>query len=606
MSEVVNLKRGTTLPRIRSCIAIAVLGLAVMTAGCEQITKLKDDLTQGGSPTPGGGAKKPNVAGKGDGFKLPELGLNQKKKTGARRRQTRAAVWVRSNGSSNALFRKRTVTGADLLKELLALKSAVVSGSLDKGMTGLMGTSNGAESAEQKAFLSEIMSSFGELWSPNLGNTAVKAADDFFKRVIGRKKLLAQQTLELPDPKELNRLERQQVLVLASMVMGFKVSNVIMDDAVKDLEKIDEMYQNLLERRMQAAKLLLDVMIERKRAEKTQAEQIARDLKRLMTKDDLALLDGLSASQELKSFAQDLGAQNLALRYMQRKDPKAYRSYRVTADRFVSEYSALLRAAGGASAFAAFGSGFAKKAREMVEESGLIMGTLNMPFGKEIIQEGGKLSSSAVSITQSTGPWWKRLIGGGGFNVYQAGKPIAQDVSVSDVTSNLETLGAAAQFKKQMIAAKGVGYLNRVHACEPSLVGDYLDDVVPSEARLNFARTYYGLKSTAKEFTFRNAMDGAVKSRGRKAMTRDLLRRSSPKKSDAISQSIVAVHEAARNNIEKMNRKQFMRFVFANARSNPRQASVDIGEVKISLVPDRESVYVYEKYIQSCMKRFVK
>ena len=589
-------KKAFVLPMLRPVRVLALLTVAMLGSGCAEMAKVKTEVGQAI-----------------DDFKAKPGSPVTQARPQPQAAPSRSVPFrpIRPVAQTDALFARRTVNGRELLTELMAVRGAASGGNFDDSLAGLMGRSNpsvrvGNRSKRAADLESQFRATFRQVFDKSTDQIAYRAVDDFFARLSSNGDVLARQTIELPDAKGLSRQQKQQVLVMASMVLGFKASNALVADSKKEFEELLTLYGQMIEQRQSAARLLLQALLVRDQAERTTAEANARELRRALSQEDLEFLQSFSQSTDVKTFAADLTAQNLALQYLRRQDPAAFSDYHAKSTRYVSRYSAYLKATLGAGAFAAFGGNFYRKAEGMVERSGTQGAILALPFAGDFVSELGELGGNLQPAGRDIGSIFQRLFGSGGFNIDIDGRRTVSGVSVVGALDQLATQSELEIFRRNMIRSDGSGYLNRLYACDASLVGDYFDRVVPREVRRDFAENYFGVKPET-EFSFRNAFDGTIKSRNRMTMVRDLLREEPSAKEPASStgKAVADVQRYVTDAAREMSRAEFMRLIYAGSAEAPHQARLDLGRTGVAIAADDESVFVYESYIQGCMKQYV-
>ena len=155
------------------------------------------------------------------------------------------------------------------------------------------------------------------------------------------------------------------------------IAHHILDAAHKDFTGIEAEYAALLNKRKEQAALMADVLDKRRQAKAAKDELSIRhmdaDLGKWLSPEDLKFIDSFGPDTSLRDFANDLGMQNLAIKFLQHRDPTAYAEYRAQRTGVMGRSRAYLRTTSGVAAFGAFSMSFAHSRRFTGEERRFIV-----------------------------------------------------------------------------------------------------------------------------------------------------------------------------------------------------------------------------------------
>lgn len=568
-----------------------LLGAAALLSACETNRPLPGplgDLMK--QPAPGGQAGTGQAA----------TAATRNGKPGAAE-QLGAPLATRQPQGLQSLFAKGTVNGRDLMTELTAIKSA---GTRRGGhaLSQLLGQvpDNGDAAHNLMQTLSQsgsvrdagVKVALGVLERELKGAVrryAFQQLTDHFATMTGDPKALEAETVQLPPVQALTPQQAQRVVTMAAMLVATRMTGKMLKQAQQDAKSLDQEYAHLISRREQAAKLLQDAL----------AGGLSGPSGSALTGQDLSYLRTLSVGD----FVKDMGAQNLALRYLRVADPAAYKSYQVESEGLSKRAQAVARTLSGTAAFGAmvalFSTEMSKVGRNNLPEL-LISGPILLSFLTEV---PAVLSHGVGAWTDTLGSVWSDTKT---YRVSFDGK--TEDVgSASAVFKRLRERGVLPELQQAMFRDASRGLLHSVYQCDRTEAGRMLDTAVDGSSRAQFAKAIN--LPDPDEFSFTAAFDGGDRAlEGRLAGTllaRDhRLQTAEGTLAYATLQKAVADGEAP--GFQRWNDDQLLRLIFANREDEgARYAALDIKGVMVRPVPSMRSLAAYEQLTDACRREVV-
>jgi hypothetical protein len=516
---------------------------------------------------------------------------------------------MRAAGNLRQLFAKRTVTGQELIVELRAIRTAAQSQQTQRTFTTLMGavdrsvsSPRASNNTDWKGLLSDVSVAVLAEMRTSVSNAAL---DNFMSTVVGDQAALAKETIELPSADGLDRAQQQRIANMAAMVIGARIANRLSADADKTFSSLETEYSGLMERREKIAGVLADVVDKRKKAiaarDEAQARQINADLSRWLTPADIEFIDKFGTSMSLKEFSNDFAMQNIAVQFLQRRDPSAYKEYRAQADGMVGHTKAYVQTVGGIAAFGGLLAGFIKEATDMTKNKNNNEILTALPLGIEfvkaaapLIPTAAKAAYSGIAVEPSEGITGM-IFGSKRFRV--SSSDTENDLrSASDVFDAIRNAGEEVRLQEALFRSGSTGFLYKLYTCDAEATGRMLDSTIPGELRDKFGHDFMRLDENTR-FEFFNAL------------TRPGFPRHSQLVSTFLAQdqrqraTIPVVGEAQRQvamAYGKWNESQLTRLIIANHTGPATYAQLQVGTVRIRLIPSMTAVYEYESYQDRC------
>lgn len=522
-----------------------------------------------------------------------------------------AALNLRSPQSIAQLFAKKTVTGEDLKAELNAMKTAESRAALAQSVSQV---TNEAAAESKPGIMSRIPgvnklpgSVTGKLQglAGDMVNNTVgfsdKALDDFFTTLTGDNEALRKETIDLPDSTGMTAEHQRSVLNMAALLVATRIGGKMMKAGQDQFANLEADYTKLLERRQKTAELMADVLDRRRQViaagDEAQARGMEKDLKKWLTPEDLKFIDSFGPDRSLRDFANDLGMQNLAIKFLRHSDPKAYAEYKAERDGLVGRTGAYVKSMTGVTAFGAFSTLFVKEVTKTVKTKNMHQILTAMPFSyqfmtevKPLVELSAKTLYTGIVVEPSKAQNQYRLVQGAQETNYQHSR---------EVFKSLSTAGEDTRLADALFRDGTPGFVSRVYQCDSAAAGLLIDKAVSEAERRKFAEGYLGMNGAAmggKPFLFSNALvDGQTTPSGG-PLAEPLLNKDQRNVAEAVQ--IGNVQRLTAGNFDEWNDSQLTRLVLANAEGP--YAQMQLGTVLIHLVPSMTTVYAYESYVDSC------
>ncbi len=521
---------------------------------------------------------------------------------------------IRSAKDMEMLFERGEITGKEALTELKAMKMAVHGGGTQAAMAQLMGfdsASLGAGGEQQQA--QQFMTLLSNLGSGNFGdaamdmlvtNLSISALEQFFTLLTENPNFFADEKVPLPKlTAVMAPQQRQRVLVLAASLVAVKGSNKIVEASKNDFDRAKAGYQRLIEKREKAANVLAAAIDAWRMASEEQKELEARKLEAWLKKEDLEFLAGFSTETQLKDFAKDFTAQNIALEYLRKKGDSEYNEYKAEADEYVSNLNGHLRKTVGLGSLLGFSSLFLKEGRRAFKQEGAVSALVVLPFADQFVTEIGKAATEGLPGLVSG--VFSDLFGGvDEFRIDKTdGTVVKKGTGASGVISFLTGEEAiAGQFVNNLYRDDNRGYLYRANLCNNGAAG-MLDKAVSDDAKKEFVKSFYKLEEAA-DFSFKNAFDGAFQAKRKNELVSSLLSADyRNKEGNATQKAIGTVQKISEDGLSKLDSRDLAQVIFASSLDGPlTHARLSVGDYVVRMVPSQWMVYEYENYQQNCLK----
>ena len=205
----------------------------------------------------------------------------------------------------------------------------------------------------------------------------------------------------------------------------------------------------------------------------------------------------------VREFAQDMGAQNLALRLVAATDPKGFAEYRAQSEGLSQRQKAALRSVAGVVAFGGLLDHRGQRGRQDRQGAAAGRAAGLRPADAGLRDRGA--AGAAVG-----GRHRRRRRGHPGALHPQLprhrGAKTEEVSSAAEVFDLLAKNGATAELQQALFRDASRGLLYHVHACDPRTAGQMLDTAVPAEQRAAFARELN--LPEAERFNFVNGFVG--------------------------------------------------------------------------------------------------
>jgi len=531
----------------------------------------------------------------------------------------------RNPAAVQTLFKQREVSGTELIAELATLRTLGSRGSGSArqlaGCSPLLAQPSQGNNGkiDWGGVLKNVAGSLSEsmLEKYTEGGTADGSASAFspgamtahLDKLLGDTQLLSQEKVKLPEAAQLTLDEQKRMLTMAALVVGARVSGKLLTRAKSDFDNLETEYTGLIDRREKAATLLFDVLQKRQRTKETQQELAARrgsggpDLASVLNKEDLAALDRLPANMTLGEFANDFTAQNVAMQWIRRTDPEAYKSYRASADGLVGRTRAYVRSITGVAAFGGMVALFAREVVAMNKNRKPAEIIASAPFAYEFLKETWPLVQISADVAmQGVVVQPAKVIAPKRFRVTQEGSAPVEVADAEEVYKLLAERQVTPLMTGAFFRSDAPGLLQRLYQCDAVETSRMIDATLTASERSQFAAGYLR-RPDGDTFTFTQmARDstGTNFSRQERDSLSQLLRRDHRQTTDDSTLVLGKIQSRITEGYANWNDEQLMRLIFANRDGRAAQAALQLGDVTIKPVPSMQSIYVYEATVDTC------
>ena len=504
---------------------------------------------------------------------------------------------TRAQPSIQGLFAKGTVTGNELVAELIALRALMAGKRSAQAVGALMGTAEpaGAKGFDPQGELIKLaLKGAEEAVKPYVSAVGFGALDLHLRTMIEDPNLLAAETIKLPPAKDMSAAQAQRVINMAAIVVATRATGKMLAKAQADFANVENDYSQLIASREAVAKLLYDVLLKAGPA----AGAASPDLEGLYTEEDLAYLRANVTRMGVADFAADLGAQNLALRYLRKSDPAAWSDYKTRSEGLRSATKGYIRTTAGVTAFAAllatFGQETLGAARN--KKGGEII--LALPFAWEFIKEVPPLLKLSWQVG-AAGVIELPMRSTRRFRVID-GASVEEFAKVGDVVASIRKRNAEPLMHEALFRTGADGLLYKLFRCDRSEVGRMLDTAVPSAQREKFASEL--ALTDAPRFSFANAFNAPADNARERELGDELLRKDHRQSSEV--RALGEAQRAATQGYARWNSDQFLRMILANREGEAALATLQLGDVLVRPIPSMQSVFAYESLVDECAKQF--
>jgi hypothetical protein len=374
---------------------------------------------------------------------------------------------------------------------------------------------------------------------------------------------------------------------MAAMLVGMRLTNKLLVKARLDFANVEDDYTRLIERREAAAKVLYDLLV----------KGVGADTPGGFSEDELRYLREGIGRQPLTEFANDMGAQNLALRYLRATDAAAWGDYKGRSDGLRSSTKGYIRTVAGITAFAALVANFTQETLAALRTHKGADILLTMPFAFEFVKEVPPLLKlswqlGAAGIVELPMKSNKR------FRVTEG--TVAEELrTAGDVFATVKKRNAEPLLAESLFRSGADGLLYKLYRCDKSEVGRMLDTAVPVADREKFAHDF-ALAETQR-FSFANAFNAPEPTPREAELGDELLRKDHRERSEVPALGVA--QRVATQGYTRWNNDQLLRLILANREGAASVASLQLGDVTVRPVPNMQSVYAYESLVDECAKQ---
>jgi hypothetical protein len=510
------------------------------------------------------------------------------------------AAHGRTVNGMTALFIKGSVNGEELLGELRAVRETLRAQRTASAMTSLMGTVNtvSAESLQntqvQDRLVSLALNALSELVKQYAVSLSFQALDRHLQTVLDNPGALRAETVRLPNPNGLDETQMRRALVMASLVVTARVTGKMLKAADGDFKGIESGYADLIGKREKAATLLYEVI--------GRGDAARGELARAVAPAELEFARRSAASMSVKDFSQDLGAQNVALTYLQRQDPKAFADYKAQADKLLPAAQGYLRTVSGGVAFASMMVMFAQEVTAIARGKKAPEIVAMLPLAYEFAVEAPTLVPVAVKALGSgvSLPFQPER----SFRVGNPAEGFEELASANDVFAELRKRGAEPTFQQGIFRRDTSGLLHRLYLCSPVEAGRLLDTALKAPDRERFAADY--LQAERPGFSFANLFEQPVAQLGARERTLgdELLRSDYRQRADARRLPFGDLQKklSDEGGYRAWTDDQLLRLIFVNREGQARHAELQLGVLSVRPVASARTVFVYESLVDGCRR----
>jgi hypothetical protein len=509
----------------------------------------------------------------------------------------RAPATTRPQAQIERLLAKGTVRGDELLAEMLAVRQAVTAERSARSVAQMFGSAPTGGNVDPQDLLKArateaALSTVLEVARQALLTYSLRELDRHLLAITGDGDALRRETVQMPDPRRLTPQQQQRAVTMGALVVMLRLSNQVLERARKDFVELETEYERLIERREKAAQVLYGVLA---RGVAGRQELLRNGL----TAQDVAFIDSQLARMPLADFAQDVGAQNVALGYLARTDPSAFAAYRAESQGLVGRTRGAVRLAGGVTAFGVVLAVFAEQvAAEARSSQGPDLGPL-LP----LMAEFGRQALPAMKAAAGAGGAGFRSAGSSGriFRVLDAAGAGVELSSSRDVYAELRKRRADDTLRQALFRNGASGLLHRLYLCSPAEAGRLLDTALPAAERAGFARSHLALN--VSDFSFANSFDGPPEQRPvrERELGDALLRADHRERTAADTRAFAPLQRAvAASGFERWNDDQLLRLIFSNREGLAQHATLELGSTRVRPIATPRAVFAYESLVDQC------
>jgi hypothetical protein len=510
-----------------------------------------------------------------------------------------APMRTRPDASLQLLFAKGTVSGRELIDELMAMRNQLRQRKSAAAVGAFMGALDvvvakgpgGTKTNAKEALLAAGLKAMEELLKQYVTSIAFAQLDAHLSLLTDDPSVLARESVVLPRMQQFDAKHAQRVATMAAILVATRVTAKMLKKAQQDFASIEGEYGQLIERREKSAEVLFAALQE--------GTAGGRDLAGVYDANDLNYLRGTVARMSVKEFSNDLGAQNLALKWLQQTDPQAFADYKGRSDQMLGRTRGYLRTAGGVLAFGGLLATFAQEVMSALRGKDAEQILQILPLAYEFAVESPPLVSFAfdagsrgVELAVKRDKRFRVVLEGGGAQEFARARDVFKAIESRE--------DSKALFQDHLFRSDTVGMLYRLYQCDRAETGRLLDTAVPAGERERFAKGY--IAPDTVRFSFANAFESAGATARERELGDDLLRRDHRQRSDDRTRSFGNLQRQVGQGYGRWGDEQLMRLIFANRETSAVYASLQFGGITIKPIPTAQSVFAYEAMVDACSR----
>jgi hypothetical protein len=511
------------------------------------------------------------------------------------------------------LFNKGSLSGAELATELAAIQQHVKRTRSPRATQAFLGeAADAGESAGggSKVALASLLGPKFDKFDPREFEHKVKdytasigyKALDLFLTELLKGELLPKQSISLKtagSPKKLTVRQQQRVVTMAALVIAMRVTNEVLSRAHRDYQGIETRYTQLIDRREKAAGVLYGVLLSGIKGQQGTAAGFED-----FSKEDLLYLRDTVTRMPIREFSGDMAAQNLALRFLRKVDPEAFKEYALETSATVKETKNYIRTVAGAAAFGALLVAFVQQSMATLRERSPQEFLAAFPFAIYFVREMPDLMKAI----------WANSKGGvvelpsdksrPRFRVTGADNKPSELAHAADVFSTMKRHGEPdTLFAEALFRSGGDGLIYKLFRCDRDGAGRLIDVAVPIPDRDQFAADF--LSAGGQRYSFANAFERREEEAGdprELSLGDDLLKED--QRRVARRREFAKLQNKVAEGYGNWNDEQLMGLVFANREGAAALATLQLGDLRVRPIPSAQSVFIYESLIDQCGQQF--
>lgn len=493
-----------------------------------------------------------------------------------------------------ALLSKGRVRGDELLDEMKSIRLAAQQERTASAVAAFFGSVDKAQvtGKDPKAVLLKGVVDVGlALLKERALSLAYNELDGHLQTLIDDPNLLRAQFIQMPKPQGLDRVQQQRAVTLGAILVLTRVTGQILKKAQADFAGIETEYTQLLERREKAASLLYQALARGGDG----AQQVAG-----LSAKDVSFLNGSLMRLSVADFSKDLAAQNMALAYLERTDPGAFREYKAQSEGLLGRSRGYLRLAGGSLAFGAMLVVFTQQvASVLAGKNGDEIAAL-LPLAAEFVREIPPLARLAFDAgTEGVKlPFKSTML----FRVGDGNAPV-EVASAGEVFATLKKREAEADLRESLFRNGSSGLLHKLYMCSPAEAGRMLDTAVSGAEREAFARTFFS--EDLPRYSFANSFDAPPQSARPKEreLGDELLRDDHRVRTREATQAFSRLQKSVSDGgYTRWGDEQLMRLIFANREGTAQNATLELGGTVVRPIASAQAVFAYESLVDLCRR----
>ena len=506
----------------------------------------------------------------------------------------------RDPASLQRIFARGTVSGTELAVELTAIRARKWARNREPQANELIGITEAEAAAPAPApgalpeldlkFLGRLAQDKAlrrlESSLPSQFVLSAKSLQDYLRFLIDDPRGIAGESLKLAVPDKLTVPQMQRALTMAAMIVAARATGRVLRQASEDFASVEGEYRQLIDRREKAAALLFELL--------ARGAAANTELRELFSPADLAYLRGEVARMSLAQFANDLGAQNLALRYLASKDPAAFADYRAQRDGVLASTRGYLKLAAGGVAFSALTAIFSRQVLIVARgrKGGEALAAL--PLALMFLDEAAKvLPLAAAAGTQGVTLPFKSALR---FRVVE-GDQSTDVAGAGDVFKGIQGREADELLQESLFRNASLGLLHKLYLCDKVEAGRLLDTAASADDRVAFAQAT--LAPDARELSFASLFEQPGSAR-EEELGDELLRSDQRPRVQTETAAVRDLQRAVTAGRSRWGDEQLMRLIFANREGAAAQATLELGPTRVQPIPSATSVFVYESLVDNC------